>query len=352
MKKIVYGAVLGIVLSGHNGAIAKTSYDSAKNKDSNNESSFSKNLNNNLLADKINGQLTLKVDLGYLLNLPGKLNKSYQDGTTDTTALGAYSSFGYGASFGYTSNQKWGLAFDYLGFNRKWNNDDYNYQANYHIIGLTPSYRFSLDKKNQWGIRLGLGVGVALSDITYTRVAVPAGGTAIAVDPKNPEYSQNCTFRTDGDGLKPGDRVVFGKYSSTVVTEKTLPGGNIGPNRCVTFKYGKGFTDRGEYKVEADAIIRPRLIRPAANTSSPDEGIDASVASSTTTAKGGASMVLAPQIAAEYDNGYFHADINARYIVALQKFHYTGREDNDSVKHTSNPGSLAFFVGAGMGVNF
>ncbi len=358
MKKIVYGAVLGMVLSGHNVAIA----DSARNKDSNHESLFSKNLNNNLLADKINGQFTLKVDLGYLVNLPGKLNKSYQDGTTDSTALGAYSSFGYGASFGYTSNKKWGLAFDYLGFNRKWNNDSYNYQANYHIIGLTPSYRFSLDKKNQWGIRLGLGVGVALSDITYTRLAVPTGGTAIIVDVKSPEHSQNCTFRTDGDGLKPGDRVAFGKYSSTVVTEKTLPGGNIGPNRCVHFQYGKGFTDKGEYKVEADAILTPRPkpfdaneyipLPDKKNTSLLDEGIDASAAGSTTTARGGASMVLAPQIAAEYDNGYFHADINARYIVALQKFHYTGREDNDAVKHTSNPGSLAFFVGAGMGVNF
>ncbi len=392
MKKIVYGAVLGIVLSGHNGAIAKTSYDSAKNKDSNNESSFSKNLNNNLLADKINGQFTLKVDLGYLVNFPGKLNKSYQDGTTDTTALGAYSSFGYGASFGYTSNKKWGLSFDYLGFHRKWQDVGHNYNAGYNIMTLTPSYRFSLDKKNEWGIRLGLGLGVAVSDVKYSGLSQATSGTAIRTDIKNPDLTGACPFYTDANGLKPGDTVgntpisVKPHLMTTVnVSAANLPNGSIGPDRCVLYDpMWYLFRDGGPYKAASTPPASGSPVPPVTTTPPPSTPLPPSVstpppstpppstpppASPATTSDasltstwvpndntagtlGGTAMVIAPQVSVEYDNGYFHADINARYIAALQKFNYANKDEKNNIKYNSNPGSLAFFVGAGLGINF
>ena len=77
------------------------------------------------------------------------------------------SAVGYGASLGYTHQSGFGLSADYLGFNNKWNSGGNNYDASFHALTLTPSYRFALDRGNQWGLRLGLGVGLSLSDITW-----------------------------------------------------------------------------------------------------------------------------------------------------------------------------------------
>ncbi len=351
-------------------------------------------LNHNLLANKIDGQLTLKVDLGYVLQFSRKLDKSYQDGNADSTSLGTASGFGYGASFGYTSNKKWGLSFDYLGFNRKWQDVGHNYNASYNIITLTPSYRFSLDKKNEWGIRLGLGLGVAVSDVRYSGFSQATSGTAIRTDIKNPDLTGACPFYTDANGLKPGDTVANAPVSvrpelmTTVnVSAANLPSGNIGPNRCVLYNpMWYLFRDGGPYKAAATppasgqpaSPVTPSSPPPPASTppstplppsvstppspasppASPATTSDSSLAApwipndNTAGTLGGTAMVLAPQISVEYDNGYFHADINARYIAALQKFNYANKDEKNNIKYNTNPGSLAFFVGAGLGINF
>ncbi len=302
-------------------------------------------LNHHLLANKIDGQLTLKVDLGYVLQFSRKLGKSYQDGNTDSTSLGAASGFGYGASFGYTSNKGWGISVDYLRFNRKWNDNIYAYNTNDNIITLTPSYRFGLDNKNQWGIRFGLGFGVLLSDIKYSAPRATVAGTAARTSLDDNFLGGECPFRTDNNGLKVGDTVEGVLPPFRAPTERTalyvnaqnLPEGNIGPNQCVRYDQEKTqFRPGGPER----AIIGISGLSPLADTA-PQPII-----------KGSIAMVMAPQVSVEYDNGYFHADINARYIATLQKFNYANKDEKNNIKYNSNPGSLAFFVGAGLGINF
>ncbi|MDI9313797.1 MAG: hypothetical protein QM529_03855 [Hydrotalea sp.] len=60
-------------------------------------------------------------------------------------------------------------------------------------------------------------------------------------------------------------------------------------------------------------------------------------------------FAVVPQIALDYDNGLFHADINLRciYAVAIKN---AGNSMVSNIEHDSD--SLAIFAGAGLGLNF
>lgn len=135
--------------------------------------------NTNMLADKIDGKLLLKADLGYVYNFASAVTAP--NGVTASKSNGS-SGFGYGLSLGYTSRLGWGLAADYLGLNHSWQstigNNPYNFSSPYHVITLTPSYRLTLDKAKNWGLRFGLGVGVSVSDLSWKAAGVSGGISA------------------------------------------------------------------------------------------------------------------------------------------------------------------------------
>ncbi|MGI9461944.1 MAG: hypothetical protein ACR2NY_05155, partial [Alphaproteobacteria bacterium] len=126
----------------------------------------------NFLEDEPAGIFTLKADIGYIYNFSGGWLKSGGNNPGMQTSI-AESSFGYGGSFAYTHNSGFALSMDYLGFNHKWvgtvgnSPDQHSYNAAYHVITLTPSYLIPLDEKGIWGMRLGLGLGIGISDISW-----------------------------------------------------------------------------------------------------------------------------------------------------------------------------------------
>ena len=131
--------------------------------------------NTNILANKIQGKFLLKANVGYVYNAGGTWKKSSNNIATDGSNRSfASSTIGYGGSFGYIHRSGWGLSADYLGFNHKWvgggtGSDlaEYDYNANYHIITLTPSYKIQLDSNNNWGLQFGLGLGLSVSDLGW-----------------------------------------------------------------------------------------------------------------------------------------------------------------------------------------
>ncbi|MDI9314547.1 MAG: hypothetical protein QM529_07745 [Hydrotalea sp.] len=147
--------------------------------------------NGPLLANAVAGKLLLKADVGYVYSFAGDWSKTggSNPGDNKSTATGGV---GYGVSLGWTSKTGFGLSADYLGFNHKWTglgtNDSttqFNYDAPYHVMTITPSYRFKLDSADNWGLRVGLGVGFSLSDVNWARQVDPTGnakanGTKVA----------------------------------------------------------------------------------------------------------------------------------------------------------------------------
>ncbi|MDI9314527.1 MAG: hypothetical protein QM529_07645, partial [Hydrotalea sp.] len=129
-------------------------------------------------SDNADGKLMLKADVGYVYSFGGDWNKSNAQspsiGGNKSTATGGV---GYGASLGYSHKSGIGLSADYLGFNHKWAGlgtdvnlkTEFNYDASYHVVTLVPSYRIKLDVANNWGLRVGLGVGFSLSDVAWAQ---------------------------------------------------------------------------------------------------------------------------------------------------------------------------------------
>ncbi|MDI9314526.1 MAG: hypothetical protein QM529_07640 [Hydrotalea sp.] len=140
--------------------------------------------NGPLLANAVAGKLLLKADVGYVYSFAGDWNKSNSSspsiGGNTSTATGGV---GYGVSLGWTSKTGFGLSADYLGFNHKWtglgtdvnSKTEFNYDAPYHVMTITPNYRFKLDSADNWGLRVGLGVGFSLSDVNWAQ-KLPASG--------------------------------------------------------------------------------------------------------------------------------------------------------------------------------
>ena len=99
---------------------------------------------------------------------------------------------------------------------------------------------------------------------------------------------------------------------------------------------------------KAPATVDPTASGAPGNPGSSNEGDSITRGSG----KGSAGFVIAPQVAVEYDNGVFHTDISARYMHALKNVKYSGKEGSSDVTYTNKAGPLAFFIGAGLGVNF
>ncbi|MCX8516343.1 MAG: hypothetical protein ORN57_05095, partial [Alphaproteobacteria bacterium] len=119
--------------------------------------------NGRLLSDKNrDGQFTVKADVGYFYNFANQWNSG-----AGKVKVNGSSAVGYGASVGYTHKSGLGLSADYLGSNNKFNTAGRNYDASLHTIALTPSYRFSLDKNDEWGLRVGLGMGLSISNVAW-----------------------------------------------------------------------------------------------------------------------------------------------------------------------------------------
>lgn len=122
-------------------------------------------------ANIVGSQFTLQGNVGYMYNFSSRWNIDGRNiKGADNHAVA------YGGSLGYTHRSGFGLSADYLGFNNKWTGDNTRYDASFHALTLTPSYRFALDKNAHWGLRFGLGVGLTLSDLTWGAVAGSANG--------------------------------------------------------------------------------------------------------------------------------------------------------------------------------
>ncbi|MDI9314036.1 MAG: hypothetical protein QM529_05120 [Hydrotalea sp.] len=126
--------------------------------------------NGPLLANAVAGKLMLKADIGYIYSLNGS-------GATSASGVG------YGASLGWTNKSGFGLSADYIRFNNKWTGPgisdatkQYNYDASYNVVTLVPNYRIKLDSAGYWGIRLGVGVGLSISDVNWVSQASASGG--------------------------------------------------------------------------------------------------------------------------------------------------------------------------------
>ncbi|MDI9314037.1 MAG: hypothetical protein QM529_05125, partial [Hydrotalea sp.] len=175
--------------------------------------------NGPLLANAVAGKLLLKADVGYVYSFAGDWSKTGnadapKNGDNKSAATGGV---GYGVSLGWTSKSGFGLSADYLGFNHKWTglgtNDSttqFNYDAPYHVMTITPSYRFKLDSADNWGLRVGLGVGFSLSDVNWANnlsasgaqskagVRV-AGGAIYSIQSNSNDPYVNATSGVTGD---------------------------------------------------------------------------------------------------------------------------------------------------------
>ncbi|MDI9314536.1 MAG: hypothetical protein QM529_07690, partial [Hydrotalea sp.] len=173
--------------------------------------------NGPLLANAVAGKLLLKADVGYVYSFAGDWNKSNSSspsiGGNTSTATGGV---GYGVSLGWTSKTGFGLSADYLGFNHKWTGlgtsdatTQFNYDAPYHVMTITPSYRFRLDSADNWGLRIGLGVGFSLSDVSWAKNLSAsgaqsgglrvAGGAVYSIQSNSNDPYVNATSGATGD---------------------------------------------------------------------------------------------------------------------------------------------------------
>ncbi|MDI9314551.1 MAG: hypothetical protein QM529_07765, partial [Hydrotalea sp.] len=191
MKKniLINATAMLLITTALNTAVFTTQANAQTAKNTNLSSSSSVAVGRNMLANAIDGKLLLKADVGYVYSFGGGWTKSGTGVTGDnqSTATGG---FGYGVSLGYTNKSGWGVSADYLGFAHKWTGvgaggqGNYNFDAPYHVMTVTPSYRFALDRANRWGLRLGLGLGFSLSDISWKAAGSPSGaasnGTKVA----------------------------------------------------------------------------------------------------------------------------------------------------------------------------
>ena len=125
----------------------------------------------NPLFDKVAGKLNLTANVGYVYNFASKW-----DGADIGTGK-ANGGVGYGARIGWTNTSGFGISGDYLGFTSKWSNGDKQYTNPYHVLTITPSYRFSFGQTKEWGLKVGLGVGMSLADVSWGE-AKTAKGTA------------------------------------------------------------------------------------------------------------------------------------------------------------------------------
>ena len=124
----------------------------------------------NPLFDTVAGKLNLTANVGYVYNFDSKWDSEIGTGK-------ANGGFGYGARLGYTNSSGFGLSGDYLGFTSKWSSGGMEYTNPYHILTVTPSYRFSFGQTKEWGLKVGLGVGMSLADVSWGTAKTAKGAS-------------------------------------------------------------------------------------------------------------------------------------------------------------------------------
>ena len=373
--------------------------------------------NGKLLTDKTESRLSLKASLGYIYGFGGKWAKSTDN--SEKKSLGA-SALGYGASLGYTHRSGLGISADYLGFKHKWSeaNNGAKYDSNYHVVTFTPSYRFQLDSNNHWGLRLGLGLGFSVSNVSWannlnqvngakiangagyvlfgykhpTTLSLSNGGSGLCPDVHSVEVTDNLSFETDEanscldshqDRISGASNFAIATWlkgltitKADLVKASKIEGDNTAINREVDVKYyglisdkvtnscvwgmtegcymqnGKQFIAGKPETVAPVDPVAPAPVAPAPVDPDNSSTLNGSDSIITGSGKGNVGFVIAPQAAVEYDNGVFHTDISARYMHALKNVKYSGKEGSSDITYTNKAGPLAFFIGAGLGVNF
>ncbi|MDI9314511.1 MAG: hypothetical protein QM529_07555 [Hydrotalea sp.] len=347
----------------------------------------------NPLFDAVAGKLNLTANLGYVFNFA-----SNWDGNDIGTGT-ANGAVGYGARLGWTHKSGFGVSGDYLGFTSKWSNGGTDYTNPYNILTITPSYRFSFGQNKEWGVKVGLGVGMSLADVSWgttkTAKGVNAGasrkvaggalyqvGTGASAtsaqqlaaapsacmnaqngfintsDSRSTDAKNKCNDRTtivtnaqiatwliargvtssDGVSLNiSGSGVGIDMGGANGTTTSNVNFGPIAPEvACLV--------NGGTWNGAADSATATSAdCTPVIQAAASDSGSGGS-------AKDDAGFVLAPEIAVEYDNGLFHGDINLRYIHGLANVKYDGQ--NTTANQLQKSGPLALFIGAGLGVNF
>ena len=321
----------------------------------------------------VDGKFTLKGDVGYLYNF----TNSWNVGGASLKGVGN-SAVGYGASLGYTHRSGFGLSADYLGFNSKGRAGDGNYDASLHTLTFTPSYRIALDANKNWGLKLGLGIGFSLSDITWSAPAGAVNNVASKAIISNKENNsggklaggaaRRVNFQTwslllrgaDGDLTALRDLTLegsitanpedikkgFSKLISNPVVLNALEGGAITLTHSAA---DLGLTPSQASKLQSLGVTF--AMKPQTDTA-PPVALGNSANPPVAKAKGDVGFILVPQVALEYDNGYFHGDINVRYIHALKNVTYNGTGNAAGTTYNLAAGPAGIFVGASLGVNF
>ena len=347
----------------------------------------------NPLFDKVAGKLNLTANVGYVYNFASKW-----DGADIGTGK-ANGGVGYGARIGWTNTSGFGISGDYLGFTSKWSNGDKQYTNPYHVLTITPSYRFSFGQTKEWGLKVGLGVGMSLADVSwgnaqtakganvevargkvaggafYTRTNVVGVGES-TLQPLTCSISASVprpleiTFQAITIDSKPG----FTFASSANKCSASGTSGNPTNVDIANWLKTLGVTSSDGITLDTRRISTGTVIISGSGGIAPEvaclvnggtwsgevdsataTSVSCKVAAGTTADSGGkakddAGFVLAPEIALEYDNGLLHADLNARYIHGLANVKYNGSLTSSNQLQKSGP--LAVFVGAGFGVNF
>ncbi|MDI9314035.1 MAG: hypothetical protein QM529_05115 [Hydrotalea sp.] len=215
--------------------------------------------NGPLLANAVAGKLMLKADVGYVYSFAGDWSKTggLNPGDNKSKSTGGV---GYGASLGWTSKTGFGLSADYLGFNHKWTglgtNDSttqFNYDAAYHVVTFVPNYRFKLDSADNWGLRVGLGVGFSLSDVNWAQKitnGAQSGGLRVAGGAYYIDLSGNSGF----PGYIPGGSSLCGGASNAFYVFDSVGGSISGINpdatsQCRTSIPSSKIIDVGDYAI-------------------------------------------------------------------------------------------------------
>ncbi|MDI9314537.1 MAG: hypothetical protein QM529_07695 [Hydrotalea sp.] len=155
------------------------------------------------LRDEPSVGFYLKGDVGYVFNFAGGLAKTGgQNSGNNNTGKGG--NIAYGVTLGWNDQSGVGVAVDYLGLSGGWSANDPSglvkntYSARYDIVTFLPSYRFTL-LKDQWWLRVGLGMGVNISRLTWGGRANAATGNS-RVTSGAIYKDANATYHSDGTG--------------------------------------------------------------------------------------------------------------------------------------------------------
>ncbi|MGI9348154.1 MAG: hypothetical protein ACR2PV_09235 [Gammaproteobacteria bacterium] len=345
----------------------------------------------NMLANKIDGKLTLSGNVGYIYNFSG----SWRSTESHTSKSG--NSVGYGLSFGYDHKSGFGLSSEYLTYTHNYETGGASYKVPYHIATFTPSYRVNFGKDDNWYMKTGLGLGFSISSIEKTttngNIEIASGLLYYNRELEDGKLCHIANDHRDGGLFIERGHVVpvyaasepDGSGNQRAFTESPFVGIEFEPDpsvgdtlpvgiACLTLWDGGTFTvlhedglhyAYGTYKIESDANNSPYPAEYAIDQTdgiitreTPPQSDGSNIVTIEfndeedirTLAIDDAGFIIAPTLAFGYDDDIFHFDITTKYIHALKDVLYHG--ENGDPNQTQNKGPLAFYIGAGVGINF